>query len=640
MKRYNEKVLSDATGLPVQRASILVTLAGTSEVAAIFGANDPNSDPADNPILTDDVGRFGFYAPNGVYDLKMTYGNRSIFVPAVEIFDLPTINERLGNLDASVAEAAAQAEAADASAGEAAGFAQSAKAQRDRVEAIANTGVGRALETWAALAAIVGTAGDGAIVLEADGGSHHDPVKDPTGTGAQVPNAGVYSYVGGNPSGWTRIANLALIDVEMAVEQAQEARDETQQLLANTADILPRKTGVEANGGKILRVLWGIRELGSWLPGVGMMFNRLMLKAAETRLDDSPLVPLLRDRIARPTGPEVATLQRLVVGSRLLYDVTIARGLYPRRMTIPASARMDDDLTLTLRDRLGGSSGGGVSGPDICCAGDSLTLGAGDENGRSYPEYLADLTGRTVRNLGIGGETSATIAGRMGADPFVVTVAGGQIPTSGPVNVSLSTADGAAVQPLIQGGNSGINPCKLAGVVGVLGPAAPNSPGVQYTFTRSAPGAAVPVPYPLPLITDAFESRLGDIMIMFWGQNDATNDATAIIARQRHLIEELRRANKRWLVLGLTTGGASYRAPMEAAFLAAFGRRFVNLRAYLSSPAALAREGITPTQDDLDAMAIGNVPPSIRVDPTHGNSHFYKLIAYLVNQRLTELEWL
>ena len=56
--------------------------------------------------------------------------------------------------------------------------------------------------------------------------------------------------------------------------------------------------------------------------------------------------------------------------------------------------------------------------PVIACWGDSLTYGQGSSaiSSKSYPALLSDMTGGlTVHNMGIGGETSVTIAARQGA---------------------------------------------------------------------------------------------------------------------------------------------------------------------------------------------------------------------------------
>lgn len=273
------------------------------------------------------------------------------------------------------------------------------------------------------------------------------------------------------------------------------------------------------------------------------------------------------------------------------------------------------------------------SGPDIACPGDSLTRGSGGE-GTSYPGVLAGLTGRTVWNLGVGGETSPTIAGRAGGRPWLATVAGSSIPASGGVTVTLLADDGSAVNPLLQG-SAGLNPVRIQGVEGTLSLAAGT-----YTFTRAAAGAAVSVRSPAPVITAAALDRRGDITVMWWGENDGTNDATQIIGRQRATIEALTVLHPRYLVIGLSTSTAAARAPMEAQFLTEYGRRFINIRKYLSSTAALTAGGISPSTQDTTDIGVGRVPDSLRSDATHLNAAGYTLVAGQVNARLREMGWI
>ena len=150
----------------------------------------------------------------------------------------------------------------------------------------------------------------------------------------------------------------------------------------------------------------------------------------------------------------------------------------------------------------------------------------------------------------MGGETSRTIAGRLGARPIMVTIPSGSIPASGGVTVTLAADDGGAVAPLLQGSSSQINPCVVAGVTGTLSLSA----GV-YTFTRSDPGSAVQVRRPAPLIPPN-RNRLGDILILWWGQNDGFNEANApgIIARQKATLEAAPVIRRRYLVVGAPSG--------------------------------------------------------------------------------------
>jgi len=121
----------------------------------------------------------------------------------------------IANDNASAEDAAARAEAAAAGAAAQAILADTA---RIRVEAIAGTGVGRVFESWAALSAVTGAADDGAVVIDADGGAHADPI-----VGGTVANAGVFRYVVGTPHGWKRIANTLALDASLSAATATAA---------------------------------------------------------------------------------------------------------------------------------------------------------------------------------------------------------------------------------------------------------------------------------------------------------------------------------------------------------------------------------------------------------------------------------
>ncbi|MCB5423957.1 hypothetical protein H0274_01690 [Altererythrobacter sp. CC-YST694] len=274
---------------------------------------------------------------------------------------------------------------------------------------------------------------------------------------------------------------------------------------------------------------------------------------------------------------------------------------------------------------------GGISGPDIARIGDSLTAQAGTSN-------LAALTGRTVRNLGVGGETARTIAGRFGSWPWLATISGGAIPASGGVAVTLKSMDGGDVAPLMQG-SAGVNPCSIAGVVGTLSLA-----GGIYTFTRSNSGAEVPVPFPAPVVTDAYANRRGDILIIKIGQNGGYADTEQLLAMIDSIVNSQTRPVRRFLVIGFTTATLAGRAAVHGAMLNRYGRCFVNSLAYLSSYAALAQAGIAPTEADDAAIANGSLPPSFFVnypsDPTHMNAAGYGQEDFFINQRLRELGWI
>ena len=83
---------------------------------------------------------------------------------------------------------------------------------------------------------------------------------------------------------------------------------------------------------------------------------------ANTRVDDD-LTGSLSSRLVsagvgiffRRMAPELGGLLRLRAGNRMLVSVDPVRGLYPRRALLPADCKLTDQPTVGLADRLGGS---------------------------------------------------------------------------------------------------------------------------------------------------------------------------------------------------------------------------------------------------------------------------------------------
>jgi len=266
---------------------------------------------------------------------------------------------------------------------------------------------------------------------------------------------------------------------------------------------------------------------------------------------------------------------------------------------------------------------------NITCWGDSLTRGVGATI--SYPSVLQALVGEnvTVINMGVGGENSQTIAARQGGMPMIVDTFTIPAETT-PVTITFKNYDKNIVTPGLQHGFIGVNPVTINGVEGNLSV----SNGV-YSFTRSTSGSTVDIDRPSAIITNAMRNNRDDIVVMWLGQNDGTNDATNIIRLEQLMVDYLTNVNKQYFIIGLSTINEEYRSPMEAQFLKAFGRRFINIRDYLSKY-GMDDNGLKPTQTDISQMSVGQVPDSLRVDPTHLNDFGYASVAKAVHSRLLE----
>ncbi len=278
--------------------------------------------------------------------------------------------------------------------------------------------------------------------------------------------------------------------------------------------------------------------------------------------------------------------------------------------------------------------------PSIACWGDSLTAGTGGD-GTTYPNTLAKLTGLTVYNMGVGGETSNTIACRQGARQMIVN----NITIPSTTNkIEVGTYNnfydnfGKIIAPLRQG-DGGINICSIAGIEGKLSITQKDaiSKDTVYYFERLKAGEEVSIKEPTPIIAKASIERKDDIVIIFIGENGGYANIDDWVSQQKSMIEYT--GHDKYIILGLTTGSVVERADLEARMVQEYGNKYINLREYLSNH-GMNDAKLTPTSTDNEQIGKGMVPDSLRSDAVHGNKYFYELIGKQVYNKLIELNYL
>lgn len=287
----------------------------------------------------------------------------------------------------------------------------------------------------------------------------------------------------------------------------------------------------------------------------------------------------------------------------------------------------------------------------IVCWGDSLTAGEG------WTTRLQELSGMTVYNAGTGGEGARTIMARQGGDIMVVnniTIPAGLEPvliSDRDVDTGIDTEEGKKATPLLQGGTAHVNPCKIGDIEGTLkwtGSSYSDMTGT-WTFTRSVAGDSVEITRPTAIRT-AFDMNRNSpyLMVIFIGQNGwGSSDVNLLIEMHKKMIAH---ANaKHVIILGLSSGTAESRASYEEAMKKEFGRYFISLREYLSHPIydttgetiiscyGLDDSDITPTDDDLQKIAIGQVPSSLLSDTVHYTTTTKTVIGNMIYRRCRDL---
>lgn len=286
-----------------------------------------------------------------------------------------------------------------------------------------------------------------------------------------------------------------------------------------------------------------------------------------------------------------------------------------------------------------------TSGPNIVCWGDSMTAGAGAVHPYSY--YLQQLltqSGSTavVRNCGVGGESSETICARQGGNPFLITVNSGTIDASAstlnPITFLSQGGTTVSPTPLLQGSG---NPFENIGyfkgnLYGISGQIHPLNGG--YVFVRDESGTSITANRPTHFYTNYSKELRDSIAIIWVGQNSnpsAGLDDARAIQDAKAMARHLETLDKRYLVINKPIS-----VPDEdKLWYAEFGDRYIAARKYLMEY-GLADAGLTPTQQDLDSIAAGYIPNSLRYDNVHWNDYGYEILANLIFKRLKDLEWI
>ncbi|QRQ79092.1 SGNH/GDSL hydrolase family protein [Glutamicibacter protophormiae] len=285
----------------------------------------------------------------------------------------------------------------------------------------------------------------------------------------------------------------------------------------------------------------------------------------------------------------------------------------------------------------------------IVTPGDSLTDGyfggTGGQRSDAWPAKLQALLGSGVEviNAATSGYCVDEEAIKIGALPLPLTVASGQIPASGPVEVTTDAVIGwreAGVTRTFAG--------SLAGVPGTL---TRTESDTVFTFTRTTAGTAVAVP-PGTVFVSSFAGYDAHTMVLMIGFNNVAYNVKggdATVAEHvrngiRRIVNWHSRTIKQVLVLSVTTavpwtsGTANYStvATINGYLAEDWRTKYYDLRRYLVDQ-AIYDLGLVPNTADTAAMAADTLPPSI-MDPGAGGTgdgtHYSKATAALVGQRV------
>lgn len=315
--------------------------------------------------------------------------------------------------------------------------------------------------------------------------------------------------------------------------------------------------------------------------------------------------------------------------------------------------------------------------PGIVCWGDSLTTGS--SGNVSYPHtlqkyldvYICDIydlrysldtieglstmdwddykISIPVVNMGAGRENTATILGRSGVVPYVVS-SDFVIPAGiESVPVAIESEDGKDVTPLIAG-DGGVNPVTIAGVQGTLTRNVSTQQSNQYVyqFTRLEEGQEVSVEKGTKIVTAATDAYQDYIHIVWLGTYESSGNPDKLVSDTKALLQRQNINTERYLVIGPCAYNGNWDVAtsnrmdsIDSAMLQAFGDRYVNLRKYLMED-GLRDANLSATTQDKQSLANGKIPNSFRSTASGAdlNGVAYELLGKLVYERMDRLGYL
>ena len=266
----------------------------------------------------------------------------------------------------------------------------------------------------------------------------------------------------------------------------------------------------------------------------------------------------------------------------------------------------------------------------IDCWGDSLTQGAGATN-YPYPKKLQELIGEqfVVNNYGQGSEIAEVVAFRQGGMGAIVLPFTASANASDYNKVTINSVNGASLETMSYSGKYyGNNIVYLNGVD-------------KWMFRRAdgtlnlvcADGSLLGKEYSRPTIVFAEGEGIGHVIIICIGQNGwaaQTSRPEALADIIQKMVEH--NGSERYIVVGRPTGNKNERNVEEIILASRFSNHFVNAREYISAY-GLSDNGLSPTQEDIESMSSGAIPPQLRVDSVHMNDYGYTAMANCIFNR-------
>ena len=248
----------------------------------------------------------------------------------------------------------------------------------------------------------------------------------------------------------------------------------------------------------------------------------------------------------------------------------------------------------------------------------------------------------SVTNYGRSGDTVDQVSLRAGAKEYWVAIEGGQIPSSGAVEVTTS-------QPIDTGRDRAFYG-SIAGVVGTLSFTASTR---SWSFSRSGSGGAVDAAG-LQQFVSSQDEAFNHVLVVWMGGNNSWETGEFLAPDRAEHVKSAYQAfyawaapEKRVLFPGMTYGLSTASGAIERRELAdavndwltsTYPNHYCAINDWLINH-GMSATGFTDTQADIDARDAGLMPPSLLVDDVHFKPEVREAIGAYLAEQLRQRGW-
>lgn len=239
-----------------------------------------------------------------------------------------------------------------------------------------------------------------------------------------------------------------------------------------------------------------------------------------------------------------------------------------------------------------------------------------------------------VINMGVGSESSAMIAARSGAIPYIL-LRELVIPSdTSEVPVFIGLQDGSTPQIKFGRSGSGVEKVEIAGVEGII----TTDYNRNYVFRRTKEGKETIVDEGEPILSEGSQLYRSYIPVIYIGTNGGYNeDPKVLIEQQQAMINYNDALEDKCIIVGIHTGNAEERESLEQVMTETWGENYINLRQELVN-IDYNKYGIKLSDDDMESLSTGACPDVLlESDGLHFNSKGNRIVAELICQRMIKL---